>query len=318
VRLGHEIDPSVPETVFGDPTRLRQILSNLVFLNLLTPSCHNSSSARCTWLSSLISIALDLKRDQVHSCRTGVCASPGNAANVRSRIFVRMLNMLCSALFSCSPVCPVITDSPEVDRAGACRLGCDCAGFATELVTPWSTEFPTVLVHIDVQDTGEGMSAEALKLLFQPYSQASLATVREHGGTGLGLSIVRALLHLMHGQVHVTSEVGKGSDFHVQIPFFSRPRGEAHQNSTIGLSAVGIVCVSVYLTSLRRCNELRHQAICLVSPRSKVSRRCSRSRFPLCPQCQSHLRCHLLKFWSVLHSFSAKLADLLVCVGCGG
>ncbi len=73
-------------------------------------------------------------------------------------------------------------------------------------------------------------------------------TVREHGGTGLGLSIVKGLLALMNGQVQVTSEIGKGSEFQVQIPFYSRPRGEA-----LELSAVGTVLesVSVYLTGLR-------------------------------------------------------------------
>jgi hypothetical protein len=169
------------------------------------------------------------------------CANAGLLAHAHLS-----MNILCTARFS-QLFAGLPSDHECFERRPCWYLqtvdscGCEMRMIATDLLIFRSAELPTVLVLIDVQDTGEGMSAEALKLLFQPYSQASLSTVREHGGTGLGLSIVKGLLDLMHGQVDVTSEIGKGSDFHVQIPFFSRPRGEVHQDSALGLSWVGTI-----------------------------------------------------------------------------
>ncbi len=64
-----------------------------------------------------------------------------------------------------------------------------------------------------VRDTGIGISAEEQNRLFQPFTQADASMTRRFGGTGLGLSICRSLLHLMGGQLWVTSELKQGSTF---------------------------------------------------------------------------------------------------------
>jgi len=61
------------------------------------------------------------------------------------------------------------------------------------------------------------MDALTLARLFQPFTQADETTSRSHGGTGLGLSITRKLAELMGGKAWATSEVGKGSSFHISI-----------------------------------------------------------------------------------------------------
>ncbi|MGR5065750.1 ATP-binding protein [Photobacterium sp. DNB22_13_2] len=72
-------------------------------------------------------------------------------------------------------------------------------------------------LHIDITDTGIGIPAERINLIFDPFAQAEASTSRRFGGTGLGLSIVKQLAQLMRGQVSVSSEQGAGSTFHVSV-----------------------------------------------------------------------------------------------------
>ncbi len=65
----------------------------------------------------------------------------------------------------------------------------------------------------EVADTGTGISPEAMKRLFTPFSQADASVSRKYGGTGLGLAISKQLAELMHGEVSAESEEGKGSVF---------------------------------------------------------------------------------------------------------
>ena len=76
-----------------------------------------------------------------------------------------------------------------------------------------------VAVHFVVRDSGIGIPAEKLKLIFESFTQADGSTTRQYGGTGLGLTICKQLVELMGGRIHVSSEVGKGSIFEVTLPF---------------------------------------------------------------------------------------------------
>jgi signal transduction histidine kinase len=68
-------------------------------------------------------------------------------------------------------------------------------------------------IHLAVTDTGPGISPENIPLLGEKFRQLDSTYARRHGGTGLGLAITRSLLTLMDGELHVTSEVGRGSTF---------------------------------------------------------------------------------------------------------
>jgi len=73
-------------------------------------------------------------------------------------------------------------------------------------------------VRFCVADNGIGMGPEVMTRLFQPFTQADQSTARQFGGSGLGLSITKRLLELMHGTISVTSRVGEGSEFTVDLP----------------------------------------------------------------------------------------------------
>jgi two-component system, sensor histidine kinase len=71
---------------------------------------------------------------------------------------------------------------------------------------------------VEVEDSGVGMDAETSARVFSSFEQGSTGVTRAHGGTGLGLSISRRLAELMGGTLTVTSVLGQGSIFRLEIP----------------------------------------------------------------------------------------------------
>lgn len=73
------------------------------------------------------------------------------------------------------------------------------------------------LFQLTVEDTGPGIQADEINLLFEPFVQSSSGH-KSTEGTGLGLSISREYVQLLTGEIHVDSTVGQGSRFTVIIP----------------------------------------------------------------------------------------------------
>lgn len=83
-------------------------------------------------------------------------------------------------------------------------------------VTVTYTEYCLGRVRISVEDTGDGLSQEQLAQLFQPFNRLGKENSTEEG-TGIGLVMTKRLIKLMGGDISVTSQIGKGSLFSIEL-----------------------------------------------------------------------------------------------------
>ena len=109
----------------------------------------------------------------------------------------------------------LLSNAFKFTERGQVCLSVEPAGDATFLA---KSLHDVDVVAFRVADTGVGVPAEKLRLIFEAFQQADGTTSRRFGGTGLGLSISREITSLLGGELHVESEVGVGSTFTLYLP----------------------------------------------------------------------------------------------------
>ena len=113
--------------------------------------------------------------------------------------------------------------SHALDQGGVLSILLDVVTF-NELEAHGFIELePGAYMKLSVSDTGCGMSSEVKKCIFDPY----FTTKGKGQGTGMGLAVVHGILKAHGGAVHVDSELGEGSSFHLYFPICKGRAGDA-------------------------------------------------------------------------------------------
>ena len=92
-------------------------------------------------------------------------------------------------------------------------------GSITLRISPASAHENTASIRFEVIDTGTGIPQDKLKVIFDPFTQASDSISRTYGGTGLGTTICKNLVELMGGVIGIESTLDVGTTFWFEIPF---------------------------------------------------------------------------------------------------
>jgi signal transduction histidine kinase/CheY-like chemotaxis protein len=183
-----EYGESVPDIIFCDPVRLRQVL--LCLINNAIKFTHAGNvTVRCSVFQ------------------------PPNNVEQKNEILPALTNRIIL--------------NPQIAHAKGLRGITHVTELfeSQTILNHWSTldmsqviSGNKLILQIAVSDTGIGIPPEQFEVLFKPFAQIDNTSTRKFGGTGLGLSIVKGLVQLMRGTIHVESKLGYGSTFSILLP----------------------------------------------------------------------------------------------------
>lgn len=117
------------------------------------------------------------------------------------------------------------------------------------------------LFCFSVSDTGIGMAPEFLKHIYEPFAQEGDDARSKFQGTGMGMPIVKSLIDLMGGTIEISSEVGAGSTFNVQIPLDLDKNPQARERADGQANSCSLAGMNVLLAEDNELNAEIAQAL---------------------------------------------------------
>lgn len=183
------------------------------------------SSLEAQSLLALLDDLLDFSRIEMHALE--IEAAPFEIETVLTDMAIRLRVLYgCKALelvIRCAPGVPamLIGDGARLRQVmlilASNGLKFTEHGEVVVDVNCLHTDGKTAELEFSVRDTGIGIAAEHLDVIFEQFRQSESAATRRYGGAGLGLSISRRLVALMGGELEVASEPGVGSVFRFRL-----------------------------------------------------------------------------------------------------
>jgi signal transduction histidine kinase/CheY-like chemotaxis protein/DNA-binding LacI/PurR family transcriptional regulator len=144
-----------------------------------------------------------------------------------------------------------------------------------------STEYTGLRLRFTIADSGIGMSAEQLEVVFDPFTQADGSMTRRYGGTGLGLTISKRLVALMGGELRVESELAGGSEFSFECGFAERDGFVPATNEPLSIRVLVVEDSEHSARALTRALEARGCSVTAVSSGASALEIGARERFEL-------------------------------------
>ncbi|MFF9404547.1 HAMP domain-containing protein [Streptomyces anandii] len=203
------------ETIHGAGSDLLQLINDILDLSKVEAGKMDVSPTR---------IALVQLIDYVEATFRPLTAEKGLDLSVRvspelpatlhtdeQRLLQVLRNLLSNAV--------KFTDSGSVELVIRPARGDVPQAIREQLLEAGSLTDPEAeMIAFSVTDTGIGIAASKMRVIFEAFKQADGTTSRKYGGTGLGLSISREIAQLLGGEIHAQSEPGRGSTFTLYLP----------------------------------------------------------------------------------------------------
>jgi PAS domain S-box-containing protein len=204
------------QTVEGSATHLLALINDILDVSKIE-SGQVTLDLTATGINSLCESSLVFIKQQAHSKRIQViCHIPQYLPQLKldeRRIRQVLINLLNNA----------VKFTPEGGK------------ITLDVTRILDKDGQTSFLSFAVIDTGIGIAAENISKLFQPFIQIDSALNRQYVGTGLGLALVKRIAELHGGQVKLTSELGVGSRFTVELPFnIAEPDLESTSQGELG------------------------------------------------------------------------------------
>ncbi|GHG56722.1 hypothetical protein GCM10018980_42790 [Streptomyces capoamus] len=230
------------ETIHGAGSDLLQLINDILDLSKVEAGKMDVSPTR---------IALVQLVDYVEATFRPLTAEKGLDLSVRvspelpatlhtdeQRLLQVLRNLLSNAV--------KFTDSGSVELVIRPAAADVPAGIREQLLEAGSLTDPDgPLIAFSVTDTGIGIAASKMRVIFEAFKQADGTTSRKYGGTGLGLSISREIAQLLGGEIHAQSEPGRGSTFTLYLPLHpSELPPQGYQQSVPALEAGDLVAAA--------------------------------------------------------------------------